>query len=69
MNNEKEIRLSDSPDGPWERLATNPALINSDKREDFDSHLVDDACLIKREGKYWFYYKGRHDHALPRYRG
>ena len=53
------IAVSDSPDGPWERLATNPALKNSDDPEDFDSHLVDDACLIKREGKYWFYYKGR----------
>nr|WP_246117985.1 family 43 glycosylhydrolase [Adhaeretor mobilis] len=53
------IAVSDSPEGPWERLATNPALKNSDKREDFDSHLVDDACLIKRDGKYWFYYKGR----------
>jgi hypothetical protein len=53
------IAVSDSPEGPWERLATNPALKNSDKPEDFDSHLVDDACLIVREGKYWFYYKGR----------
>ena len=53
------IAVSDSPDGPWERLATNPALTNSDDQEMFDSHLVDDACLIKREGKYWFYYKGR----------
>jgi len=53
------IAVSDSPDGPWERLANNPALKNSDKREDFDSHLVDDACLIVRGGKYWFYYKGR----------
>jgi beta-xylosidase len=53
------IAVSDSPDGPWERLATNPALSNSDKPEDFDSHLVDDACLIVRDGKYWFYYKGR----------
>ena len=53
------IAVSDSPDGPWERLATNPALKNSDNPEDFDSHLVDDACLIVREGKYWFYYKGR----------
>ncbi len=53
------IAVSDSPDGPWERLATNPALKNSDTRDDFDSHLVDDACLIAREGKYWFYYKGR----------
>ena len=53
------IAVSDSPDGPWERLATNPALKNSDNPDDFDSHLVDDACLIIREGKYWFYYKGR----------
>jgi len=53
------IAVSDSPDGPWERLATNPALINSENAEDFDSHLVDDACLIVRDGKYWFYYKGR----------
>lgn len=53
------IAVSDSPAGPWERLATNPALENSDNPDDFDSHLVDDACLIMREGKYWFYYKGR----------
>lgn len=53
------IAVSDSPDGPWERLATNPALTNSDNPAHFDSHLVDDACLIKRNGKYWFYYKGR----------
>ena len=53
------IAVSDSPDGPWERLATNPALTNSDNPAAFDSHLVDDACLIAREGKYWFYYKGR----------
>ncbi|MEP2774309.1 MAG: family 43 glycosylhydrolase [Luteolibacter sp.] len=53
------IAVSDSPDGPWEKLASNPALKNGDKREDFDSHLIDDACLMVREGKYWFYYKGR----------
>lgn len=53
------IAVSDSPDGPWEKLATNPALKNSANRADFDSHLVDDACLIVRDGKYYFYYKGR----------
>ena len=53
------IAVSDSPDGPWERLDTNPALKNSDNQSDFDSHLVDDACLIVREGKCWLYYKGR----------
>jgi hypothetical protein len=53
------IAVSDSPDGPWKRLGTNPALNNSDSPDDFDSHLVDDACLIVREEKYWLYYKGR----------
>ena len=27
--------------------------------EEFDSHRVDDACLIKRDGVYRLYYKGR----------
>ncbi|MDV6030496.1 MAG: family 43 glycosylhydrolase [Phycisphaera sp. RhM] len=53
------IAVSDSPEGPWQRLASNPALKNSDNPADFDSHLVDDACLIVRDDKYWFYYKGR----------
>jgi len=59
------IAVSDSPNGPWERLATNPALTNSDDNELFDSHLVDDACLVVREGKYWFYYKGRQQGKGP----
>ncbi len=53
------IAVSDSPDGPWKRLATNPALMPSTDPEDFDSHLMDDACLLIKDGKYWFYYKGR----------
>ena len=53
------IAASDSPDGPWERIDSNPVLKNSDNPKDFDSHLIDDACLIVRDGKYWFYYKGR----------
>ena len=53
------IAVSDSPDGPWERISDEPALKNSDEAEDFDSHLIDDACLVVRDGKYWFYYKGR----------
>lgn len=53
------IAVSDSPAGPWEKLASNPVLGNSDDPEQFDSMLVDDACLIVRDGEYWFYYKGR----------
>ena len=61
------IAVADSPDGPWQKLATNPALTNSDDKELFDSHLVDDACLIARDGKYWFYYKGRQLGKSPRH--
>ena len=53
------IASADSPDGPWEKLASNPALKNSDNKADFDSHLIDDACLLVKDGKYFFYYKGR----------
>ena len=28
---------------------------------------MDDACLIARDGKYWFYYKGRQLGKSPRY--
>lgn len=53
------IAVSDSPSGPWKKLDTNPVLKNGNNKSDFDSHLVDDACLIVRDGKYWLYYKGR----------
>lgn len=53
------LAVAESADGPWKRLDTNPILTNSERPEDFDSHLVDDACLIVREGRYWLYYKGR----------
>lgn len=53
------IAVSDSPDGPWKRLPKNPVLKNSDNPDDFDSLLVDDACLMVLQGKFWFYYKGR----------
>jgi len=53
------IAVADSPDGPWKRLENNPALTNSEDPKEFDSMLIDDACLMVRNGKYWFYYKGR----------
>ena len=59
------IAVSDSPNGPWERTSTDPVLSNTDAPEEFDSHLVDDACLIVRDGKYWFYYKGRQQGKGP----
>ena len=61
------IAVSESPNGPWKRLATNPALSNSPNVADFDSHLIDDACLVVRDGKYWFYYKGRQQGKSPKH--
>ncbi|PXA05270.1 xylosidase [Coraliomargarita sinensis] len=60
------VAVSDSPDGPWKRVHKKPVLKNSDQAEAFDSHLVDDACLIIRGGKYWLYYKGRQLGKSPR---
>ena len=57
--------VADSPDGPWKKLATNPLLTNSRDPNQFDSHLVDDSCLIVRDGKYWLYYKGRQRGKSP----
>ena len=34
-------------------------LTPSENPDDFDSMRVDDAAFVVREGKYWFYYKGR----------
>jgi len=51
--------VSDSPSGPWERVGERPLLSTRDDPSLFDSHRVDDACLIKRNGSYWMYFKGQ----------
>ena len=60
------IAVSDSPDGPWVKLPTNPIMVPSDNVTEFDSHRIDDASLIVRNGKYWLYYKGRQWGKSPR---
>ncbi len=61
------IAVANSPNGPWEKLGNNPILGNSKDPEAFDSYLIDDACLVAREGKYFFYYKGRKVGETPHY--
>ena len=61
------LAVSDSPDGPWKRSESNPILKNSANKDEFDSHLLDDACLIVRDKKYWLYYKGRQLGKSPVY--
>ena len=60
------IAVSDSPDGPWRKLATNPILRASADPGEFDSMRVDDSCMIVRNGTYWLYYKGRQWNNTPR---
>ena len=65
-NSKIGLAVSDSPDGPWQRMPNNPVLANSKEKSEFDSHLIDDSCLIVRDGKYWLYYKGRQLGKSPR---
>lgn len=50
------LAVADSPDGPWKRVSNAPVLEPTPQA--WDSHIVDDAHLIVRNGKFWLYYKG-----------
>ena len=58
------VASSDSPDGPWARCAGSP-VIRPGEGDAFDSHRVDDACCVVREGRIWLYYKGRQAGLSP----
>lgn len=57
--------VAESPEGPWEKLPQNPLLLPADSDEEFDSHRVDDSCLLVRDGLCWLYYKGRGQGLSP----
>ncbi|WP_405291836.1 family 43 glycosylhydrolase [Algibacter sp. Ld11] len=64
------LAVANSPDGPFERVENNPVLKISDIAEDFDSYRIDDASLLVKDEKVWFYYKGRsiiHGKKGPRF--
>ena len=64
------LAVANSPDGPFERVENNPVLKISDIAEDFDSYRIDDASLLVKDKKVWFYYKGRsiiHGKKGPRF--
>ncbi|MBS3761815.1 MAG: xylosidase [Planctomycetes bacterium] len=52
------IAMADSPGGPWRKFEGNPVL-EPGPEGTFDCLRVDDSCMIKRDDKYWMYYKGR----------
>ena len=53
------VALSDSPEGPFRHFDGDPALSPTDDGVSFDALLIDDPCVIRREGRFWMYYKGR----------
>ena len=55
-----------SPEGPWQRVGRDPILEPSAAAERFDSHRVDDSCLLRWGGEYRLYYKGRQRGLEPR---
>ena len=59
------VALADNPDGPWKKFGQNPVL-SPGQGDVWDNVLVDDAHIIVRNGKYWFYYKGDHRSGGPR---
>ena len=53
------IAVSDNPAGPFEHIGDGPVFSPSPEDGAFDHYLVDDPCVIRRNGKLWMYYKGR----------
>lgn len=53
------LAVSNSPNGPFVRVANNPILEISQDSADFDSYRIDDASLLVLDQKIWLYYKGR----------
>ena len=59
------VSYAESPAGPWTKSAGNPVL-GTGPDSTWDSHRVDDACLVVRDRRYWLYYKGREKGLSPR---
>jgi hypothetical protein len=53
------VAVADTPAGPFRALQHAPLLSPTHKPGDFDGWIIDDPCVIRREGKFWMYYKGR----------
>ena len=65
--NEKYIgvALADSPEGPFKHVDRGPVLSPTLDGFSFDAHLIDDPCVIVRDGRFWMYYKGRTSMRSP----
>ncbi len=53
------VAVAEQPSGPF-KLTPGPALLSPTRKPgDFDGWLIDDPCVIRRDGRFWLYYKGR----------
>ncbi len=53
------LAVSKRPEGPYEHVGEKPIFSPSKDKKAFDHYLIDDPCIIRREGKFYLYYKGR----------
>lgn len=53
------VAKSDNPEGPFIRCSESPVISVSENHNNFDSYRVDDAVLLKKNAKFWLYFKGR----------
>jgi predicted GH43/DUF377 family glycosyl hydrolase len=53
------LAVAPGPEGPFEHVGNRPIMAPSDDPAAFDYFLVDDPCVIRRQGEFWLYYKGR----------
>ncbi len=54
------------PTGPFEKLNNGEPFFVPEPAPAFDSHRIDDSCIIHRNNAYWMYYKGRQAGLTPK---
>lgn len=59
------VAESESPDGPWVKMSSEPVFESTRNPELFDSYRVDDTCFIVRDSRIWMYFKGRQWRNTP----
>ena len=56
---------SKDPIAKFDKISDKP-FFETQPAPAFDSHRIDDSCVIKRDGKYYMYYKGRQLSRSPK---
>ena len=51
------LAIADNPEGPFKHYGNKPLLGATPESKVFDNIGQDDPCVLKRDGKYWLYFK------------